>query len=51
MGGRAPARSGRRAHRRVALEAGFSDVSHFCRCFRKRFGSSARAYRNGANAG
>ncbi|MBV6889300.1 helix-turn-helix domain-containing protein [Xanthomonas euvesicatoria] len=35
----------------IALEAGFSDVSHFCRCFRKRFGSSARAYRNGANAG
>ncbi|MEN9200700.1 helix-turn-helix domain-containing protein [Xanthomonas euvesicatoria] len=31
----------------IALEAGFSDVSHFCRCFR----SSARAYRNGANAG
>lgn len=32
----------------IALEAGFSDVSHFCRCFRNRFGCSARAYRKGA---
>lgn len=30
----------------VALEAGFNDVSHFCRRFRERFGISAREYRN-----
>ncbi|MBO9740913.1 helix-turn-helix domain-containing protein [Xanthomonas axonopodis pv. begoniae] len=35
----------------IALEAGFSDVSHFCRCFRKRFGCSARAYRDGTRDG
>lgn len=38
----------REQHRRIcdiALEAGFNDVSHFCRRFRERFGSSARAYR------
>lgn len=29
----------------LALEAGFSDLSHFCRCFRNRFGVSAREYR------
>lgn len=29
----------------LALEAGFSDLSHFCRRFRSRFGVSARAYR------
>ncbi|KAB7771168.1 helix-turn-helix domain-containing protein [Xanthomonas maliensis] len=29
----------------LALEAGFGDISHFCRCFRKRFGISASAYR------
>jgi len=35
-------------HRRIcdiALEAGFNDVSHFCRRFRQRFGVSARDYR------
>jgi AraC-like DNA-binding protein len=31
----------------AALDAGFSDVSHFCRCFRARFGVSARDYRAG----
>ena len=29
----------------IALEAGFNDVSHFCRRFRDRFGLSARDYR------
>ncbi len=29
----------------LALEAGFSDLSHFCRRFRSRFGLSAREYR------
>jgi AraC-like DNA-binding protein len=29
----------------IALEAGFNDLSHFCRCFRDRFGISARDYR------
>jgi AraC-like DNA-binding protein len=29
----------------LALEAGFSDLSYFCRCFRNRFGVSAREYR------
>ncbi len=29
----------------IALEAGFSDLSHFCRRFRERFGVSARQYR------
>jgi AraC-like DNA-binding protein len=29
----------------VALEAGFNDVSHFCRRFHDRFGVSAREYR------
>jgi AraC family transcriptional activator of tynA and feaB len=29
----------------VALECGFSDLSYFSRAFRKRFGTSARAYR------
>lgn len=29
----------------LALEAGFSDLSYFCRCFRRRFGVSARDYR------
>lgn len=29
----------------IALEAGFNDVSHFCRRFRERFGVSARDYR------
>jgi AraC-like DNA-binding protein len=29
----------------VALECGFSDLSHFSRAFRRRFGVSARAYR------
>jgi AraC-like DNA-binding protein len=35
-------------HRRIcdiALDAGFNDVSHFCRRFRERFGVSAREYR------
>lgn len=30
----------------IALEAGFNDLSYFCRCFRKRFGVSARTYRS-----
>lgn len=30
----------------VALEAGFNDVSHFCRRFRAHFGISAREYRS-----
>ena len=29
----------------VALRAGFSDLSHFCRSFRRRFGASASEYR------
>ena len=29
----------------IALEVGFSDLSHFCRCFRSRFGCSARDWR------
>ncbi len=29
----------------IALEAGFNDLSYFCRCFRNRFGVSARQYR------
>lgn len=29
----------------VAFDAGFNDLSHFCRSFRKRFGVSAREYR------
>lgn len=29
----------------IALEAGFSDLSYFCRCFRSRFGVSAREFR------
>lgn len=29
----------------VALEAGFNDLSHFCRCFRRRYGCSARDWR------
>lgn len=29
----------------IALDAGFNDVSHFCRRFRDRFGVSARDYR------
>jgi AraC-like DNA-binding protein len=32
----------------VALSAGFSDLSHFCRRFRKRFGVSASRYRTRA---
>ena len=31
----------------VAFEAGFADLSRFCRTFRKRFGVSARRYRAG----
>jgi AraC-like DNA-binding protein len=31
----------------IALEAGFGDLSHFCRRFRERFGVNARAYRSG----
>lgn len=31
----------------IALAAGFSDVSYFNRCFRRRFGCSPREYRNG----
>lgn len=31
----------------IALEAGFSDLSHFCRAFRARFGVSASLYRQG----
>lgn len=30
----------------LALEAGFSDLSHFCRRFRTRFGVSARKFRS-----
>lgn len=29
----------------VALDAGFEDLSHFCRAFKRRFGISARQYR------
>jgi AraC family transcriptional activator of tynA and feaB len=29
----------------VAFAAGFADLSHFCRVFRRRFGVSARDYR------
>lgn len=29
----------------IALDVGFSDLSHFCRCFRRRFGCSARDWR------
>jgi len=29
----------------IALETGFSDLSHFCRRFRNRFGVTARAFR------
>ncbi len=29
----------------IALEVGFSDLSHFCRCFRRRYGCSARDWR------
>ncbi|RFZ87578.1 AraC family transcriptional regulator [Shinella sp. WSJ-2] len=29
----------------IALEVGFSDISYFNRCFRKRFGCSPRAVR------
>jgi AraC-like DNA-binding protein len=29
----------------VALRVGFSDLSYFCRAFRRRFGTSARSYR------
>lgn len=29
----------------VALDVGFSDLSHFCRCFRRRFGCTAREWR------
>lgn len=29
----------------IAFEVGFSDLSHFCRCFRRRFGCSARDWR------
>ncbi len=31
----------------IAYNAGFGDLSYFCRAFRKRFGVSARAYRLG----
>ncbi|WP_114970812.1 helix-turn-helix domain-containing protein [Rhodoferax ferrireducens] len=31
----------------IALEIGFNDLSHFCRCFRRRFGCSARDWRQG----
>ena len=30
----------------IALEAGFNDLSYFCRCFRNHFGISAREYRS-----
>jgi AraC-like DNA-binding protein len=29
----------------IALAVGFSDISYFCHCFRRRFGVSARSYR------
>lgn len=32
----------------IALQVGFGDISHFCRCFRRRFGCSARQWRAGA---
>lgn len=31
----------------IALELGFNDQSHFCRCFRRRFGCSASDWRRG----
>jgi AraC family transcriptional activator of tynA and feaB len=34
----------------VAMECGFSDLSYFSRTFRRRFGVSARAYRQGFGA-
>jgi len=30
----------------VALDVGFNDLSHFCRCFRRRFGCTAREWRS-----
>jgi AraC-like DNA-binding protein len=30
----------------VALDAGFTDLSYFCRAFRRHFGVSARHYRS-----
>lgn len=41
-------------HRRIgelALEAGFSDLSHFNRCFRRRFGATPSQIRGGARGG
>lgn len=29
----------------VALQTGFNDLSHFCRCFKRRYGQSARQFR------
>lgn len=31
----------------IALQVGFGDVSHFCRCFRQRYGCTARQWRSG----
>lgn len=35
----------RRAIAELAYEAGFGDLSYFCRCFRRRFGCTAREWR------
>ena len=35
----------------IAYDSGFSDLSHFCRVFRKRFGMSARSFRASSSAG
>lgn len=41
----------RRPVSEIAYDSGFSDLSHFCRVFRRRFGMSARSFRASSNVG